>query len=142
MFTGNVLCVYCRCQISFSGNKISYQNQRCANHNREHQFPGMHITIEEINNDISNLKNLPVSSKQNSASTPFKHPSTTNSAITTNPKSINSQTIERKNILTNDNKTAIRQNIPVPPLLNNNLGNFFAYNVFNNMYDSISIAIK
>ena len=57
MFTGNVLCVYCRCQISFSGNNISYQNQRCANHNREHQFPGMHITIEEINNNISNLKN-------------------------------------------------------------------------------------
>ena len=136
MFTGNVLCVYCRCQISFTGNKISYQNQRCANHNREHQFPGMHITIEEINNNISNLKNLPVSSKQNSASTPFKYPSTTNSATTTNPKIINSQTIERKNILTNDNKTAIRQNIPVPPLLNNNLGNFFAYNVFNNMYDS------
>ena len=50
MFSGDVKCVYCGLKIAFFGNNISYQKQRCADHNHEHQFPGMNILIN--NSDI------------------------------------------------------------------------------------------
>ena len=137
MFSGNVICVYCRCQISFSGNNISYQNQRCATHNQEHQFPGMNIMINKINNtNTSNSKNLPMSSPLNSSSAPFKYPTSTMSRIVTNSKTADSKYCNEKSIITDDSPKNIRQNIPIPALWNNNLGNFLNYNVFNAMYDS------
>ena len=74
MFSGDVQCVYCGCKINFSGNLISYQNQRCANHNQEHQFPGMKIIVNEINNNTSYLKNLPLTTQRKSSLKPFKQP--------------------------------------------------------------------
>ena len=47
MFSGDVQCVYCGMKIAFFGNNISYQKQRCADHNHEHQFPGMNILIND-----------------------------------------------------------------------------------------------
>lgn len=137
MFTGNVVCVYCRCQISFSGNDIYYQNQRCATHNQEHQFPGMNIIINKFNNlNISNSKNLPKSPPSESSSAPFKYPNFIKSRIATNPKTTDSQYCNEKSIITDDSPKNIRQNIPIPALWSNNLGNFLNYNVFSTMYDS------
>ena len=137
MFSGNVICVYCRCQISFSGNNISYQNQRCATHNQEHQFPGMNIIINKSNNiNITNSKNLPMSSPLNSSSAPFKYPTSTKPRIATNPRTANSQYSNEKSIITSDSPKNSIQNIPIPTMWNNNLGNFLNYNVFNTMYGS------
>ena len=55
MFLGDVQCVYCRCKIIFSGNDISYENQQCASHNQEHQFPGMNIIIKSIHSFNAHL---------------------------------------------------------------------------------------
>ena len=75
MFSGDCQCVYCGCKINFSGNVISYQNQRCANHNQEHQFPGMNIIVNEINNNNNSyFKNLPLTNQRKSSLNPFKHP--------------------------------------------------------------------
>ena len=135
MFSGNVICVYCRCQINFSANNISYQNQRCASHNQEHQFPGMNIIVNESNNNqMSNFKNLPVSSKPNSIPTPFKHPNPARTRTNNNPKTTNLQYNERNSITSCDNTRNNIQNIPVPPFINSNLGNFLIYNVPSNMY--------
>ena len=77
IFSGDCQCVYCGCKINFSGNNISYQNQQCATHNPEHQFPGMNIIVKNSNyNSINNLhlKNLPISTKRKSTTKTFKHP--------------------------------------------------------------------
>ena len=75
MFSGDVRCVYCGLKITFLGNNITYQNQRCANHNQEHQFPGMNIFINKF--DIISKRLLPAVSTtttqiNNPSALPFK----------------------------------------------------------------------
>ena len=94
MFSGDVQCVYCKSKINFSGNVISYQSQICANHNQEHQFPGMQVTIQNINKVNSNIKpfmtNLHVSSSQRrSAFNSFKYPTLLKSRKQTTAPSTN-----------------------------------------------------
>ena len=60
IFTGDVICVYCGRKIKFSGNNISYQNSKCASHNKEHQFPGMNIVVDENSSSDIYHNNLPV----------------------------------------------------------------------------------
>ena len=94
MFSGDVQCVYCKSKINFSGNVISYQSQICANHNQEHQFPGMQVTIQNINKINTNIKpfltNLHVSSSQRrSAFNSFKYPTLSKSRKQTTAPSTN-----------------------------------------------------
>ena len=94
MFSGDVQCVYCKSKINFSGNVILYQSQICANHNQEHQFPGMQITIQNINKSNTNIKpfltNLHVSSSQRrSAFNSFKYPTLLKSRKQTTAPSTN-----------------------------------------------------
>ena len=94
MFSGDVQCVYCKSKINFSGNVISYQSQICANHNQEHQFPGMQVTIQNINKINTNIKpfltNLHVSSSQRrSAFNSFKYPTLSKSRKQTTATSTN-----------------------------------------------------
>ena len=60
LFAGECQCVYCGSKISFMGNTISYQTQTCANHNQEHQFPGMKVVVVSIRNKPQLNDNLPV----------------------------------------------------------------------------------
>ena len=94
MFSGDVQCVYCKSKINFSGNVILYQSQICANHNQEHQFPGMQVTIKNINKINTNIKplltNLHVSSSQRrSAFNSFKYPTLLKSRKQTTAPSTN-----------------------------------------------------
>ena len=94
MFSGDVQCVYCKSKINFSGNVISYQSQICANHNQEHQFPGMQVTVQNINKIDTNIKpflgNLHVSSSQRrSAFSSFKYPALLKSRKQTTAPSTN-----------------------------------------------------
>ena len=70
MFSGDVQCVYCGLKIAFFGNNISYEKQSCADHNHEHQFPGMNILINH--SDIVSKNPLP---EIFTAPTQFKDPS-------------------------------------------------------------------
>ena len=79
MFLGDVQCVYCRCEIIFSGNNISYQNQQCASHNQEHQFPGMNIII---NKNHSLNAHLPLRPPQNVITRQLKYPNILRSRVT------------------------------------------------------------
>ena len=79
MFLGDVQCVYCRCEIIFSGNDISYQNQQCASHNQEHQFPGMNIIINKVH---SFNAHLPVKSPPNVITSQLKYPNILRSRVT------------------------------------------------------------
>ena len=71
MFSGDVQCVYCGLKIAFFGNNISYQKQRCADHNHEHQFPGMNILINHSDivskNPLPEIFTAPTQSKDPSA---------------------------------------------------------------------------
>ena len=94
MFSGDVQCVYCKSKINFSGNVISYQSQICANHNQEHQFPGMQVTIQNFSKSNTNIKpflsNLHVSSSQRrSAFSSFKYPTLLKSRKQTTAPSTN-----------------------------------------------------
>ena len=60
LFAGECQCVYCGSKISFMGNTISYQTQSCANHNQEHQFPGMKVVVVSIRDKSQLNDNLPV----------------------------------------------------------------------------------
>ena len=91
MFLGDVQCVYCGSKINFSGNMISYQNQRCASHNKEHQFPGMNILVNDKNIHNSYYRHLPVKTQRNSVSKTFKHPNILRSRKTTRVAENNSQ---------------------------------------------------
>ena len=79
MFLGDVQCVYCRSEIIFSGNDISYQNQQCANHNQEHQFPGMNIIINKVH---SLNAHLPVQPPQNVITNQLKYTNILRSRVT------------------------------------------------------------
>ena len=79
MFWGDVQCVYCRCEIIFSGNNISYQNQQCASHNKEHQFPGMNILINKVH---SLNAHLPAKPPQNVIKNQLKYPNILRSRVT------------------------------------------------------------
>ena len=79
MFLGDVQCVYCRCKVIFSGNDISYQNQQCASHNQEHQFPGMNIIIKSIS---SFNTHLPANPLMNFITSQRKYPNILKSRVT------------------------------------------------------------
>ena len=45
LFRADVKCVLCGSDIKFFGATILYQHQTCASHNKEHQFPGINVTV-------------------------------------------------------------------------------------------------
>ena len=45
LFRADVICVLCGSNIKFFGATVLYQNKTCASHNKEHQFPGINITV-------------------------------------------------------------------------------------------------
>ena len=93
LFTGDVQCVYCGYKIKFSGNIILYQSHQCANHNQEHQFPGMNIVVDEGNNNNTYFTHLPATTQRSSVSRIFKRPTIlrpkTSAAGTLDPLHIN-----------------------------------------------------
>ena len=45
LFRADVICVFCGSNIKFFGATVLYQDKTCASHNKEHQFPGINITV-------------------------------------------------------------------------------------------------
>ena len=45
LFRADVICVLCGSNIKFFGATVLYQNKTCASHNKELQFPGINITV-------------------------------------------------------------------------------------------------
>ena len=116
MFSGDVQCVHCRCTINFSGNVISYQNQLCANHNKEHQFPGMNIIVSKINNN-SYFKNIPLTTQRTPSLKPFRHPNIlTSMKSTAVASSTNLGTNNRKGFTLYDTKQELIMPRTVPIL--------------------------
>ena len=59
LFTADVQCVLCWSKIKFFGATVLYQSNVCANHNKEHQFPGINvIVIKSTNSQISNSNSI------------------------------------------------------------------------------------
>ena len=117
MFSGDVKCIYCGCKINFSGNVISYQNQRCANHNQEHQFPGMNIIVNDINNNLSYLRNLPLTTQRISSLKSFRYPEVlkrkkSTVGASTNLRNYTMKDFKRYNI---NNENSLQTTHPVLP---------------------------